>query len=110
MGDSLFCPTVRRTAALRNFEAADLPGRCREVVAACSQELLKRALGYLYAKKTKFPSRSNISAGWSRYVDMTPPAEALFGFIGRTIEMDTVRLGDAKGKIYRQVTPLSQIS
>jgi hypothetical protein len=52
-GDRLFCPTVRRTAALRDFEGADLPGRCRQVVSAYSPELLKRALGYLYAKETK---------------------------------------------------------
>ena len=58
-GDRLFCPTVRRTSALRNFETADLPKRCRQVVAAYSPELLKRALGYLYAKETKPPSRLN---------------------------------------------------
>ena len=52
-GDRLFCPTVRRTTALRNFETAALPKRCRQVVAAYSPELLKRALGYLYTKETK---------------------------------------------------------
>jgi Fic family protein len=44
---------VRRTNALRNFEIADLPERCRQVVAAYSQDLLRRAIGYLYAKETK---------------------------------------------------------
>ena len=53
LGDSRFCPTVRRTDILRDFERADLPERCREVVAAYSPELLKRALGYLYTKETK---------------------------------------------------------
>ena len=52
-GDSRFCPTIRRTETLRGFEAADLPGRCRQVVAAYSPELLKRALGYLYISETK---------------------------------------------------------
>lgn len=52
-GDRLFCPTVRRTDALRDFETADLPKRCRQVVSAYSPELLKRALGYLYTKETK---------------------------------------------------------
>ena len=53
LGDSRFCPTVRRTDALRDFETADLTERCRQVVSAYSPELLKRALGYLYTKETK---------------------------------------------------------
>jgi len=53
LGDSRFCPTVRRTSTLRDFEAADLPKRCRHVVSGYSPELLKRALGYLYTKETK---------------------------------------------------------
>lgn len=52
-GEAGFCPTVRRTEALRAFQEADLPERCKEVVAAYSPELLKRALGYLYTKETK---------------------------------------------------------
>ena len=53
LGDNRFCPTVRRTKALRDLEAADLPERCRQVVQRYSPEILKRALGYLYAKETK---------------------------------------------------------
>jgi hypothetical protein len=53
LGDRRFCPTVRYTDALRDFETADLPKRCRQVVSAFSPELLKRALGYLYTKETK---------------------------------------------------------
>lgn len=53
LGDSLFCPVIRRTETLRAFEVADLPKRCRKVVAAYSPELLKRALSYLYTKETK---------------------------------------------------------
>lgn len=53
LGESRFCPTVRRTPTLREFEAADLAGRCRRVVEGFSPELLKRALGYLYTKETK---------------------------------------------------------
>ncbi len=52
-GDQRFCPTVRRTDTLRDFETADLPGRCRQIVSAYPPELLKRALGYLYTKETK---------------------------------------------------------
>jgi hypothetical protein len=44
---------VRRTDTLRNFEEADLPNRCRQVVSEYSPEVLKRALGYLYTKETK---------------------------------------------------------
>jgi hypothetical protein len=53
LGDSRFCPAVRRTDTLRDFGTADLPGRCRQVVDGYSPELLKRALGYLYTKETK---------------------------------------------------------
>ena len=53
LGDRRFCPTFRRTDTLRDFETADLPKRCRQVVSAYSPELLKRALGYLYTKETK---------------------------------------------------------
>jgi len=52
-GDSRFSPMVRRTDTLRDFEMADLPRRCRQVLSAYSPELLKRALGYLYTKETK---------------------------------------------------------
>lgn len=53
LGDSRFCPVVRRTETLTEFEKADLPERCRQVVAGYSPELLKRALRYLYTKETK---------------------------------------------------------
>jgi hypothetical protein len=53
LGDQLFCPTVRRSDSLRNFETADLPKRCNKVMSAYSQDLLRRALGYLYTKETK---------------------------------------------------------
>ncbi len=53
LGDGRFCPTIRRTEVLHGFEQADLPKRCREVVSHYSQELLKRAMSYLYTKETK---------------------------------------------------------
>lgn len=53
LGNNCFCPLVRRTDTLRNFEMADLPKRCRQVLSRYSPELLKRALGYLYTKETK---------------------------------------------------------
>ncbi len=53
LGDSRFCPTIRRTESLRRLEAVDLRQRCQQVVAAYPPELLKRALSYLYTKETK---------------------------------------------------------
>lgn len=53
LGDNRFCPMVRRTDTLRDFEKADLPKRCRHVVAGYSASVLKRALGYLYTRETK---------------------------------------------------------
>jgi hypothetical protein len=52
-GDGRFCPMVRRTDTLRDFETADLPQRCRQVVSEYSPAIMKRALGYLYTKETK---------------------------------------------------------
>jgi hypothetical protein len=53
LGNRRFCPMVCRTDTLRDFEVADLPNRCRQVVSSYSPEVLKRALGYLYTKETK---------------------------------------------------------
>ena len=53
LGESQFCPVIRRTNTLRDFEAVNLPKRCRQVVSTYSPELLKRALSYLYTKETK---------------------------------------------------------
>ena len=53
LGDTRFCPMVRRTEALRAFEEAHLPHRCRQVVSGYAPEVLRRALGYLYTKETK---------------------------------------------------------
>jgi hypothetical protein len=53
LGDARFCPTIRRTDALRRFEEADLTERCEKLVTAYSPEVLKRALSYLYTKETK---------------------------------------------------------
>jgi hypothetical protein len=53
LGDVNFCPTIRHTAATREFQAANLTERCQRVVSAYSPEVLKRALSYLYNKETK---------------------------------------------------------
>lgn len=53
LGSQQFCPMVRRTEVLRDYEAADLPHKCQQVVSSYPPELLKRALRYLYTKETK---------------------------------------------------------
>lgn len=53
LGNSDFCPIVRRTGKLQKMDSADLRNRCEEIVASYSPELLRRALGYLYNKETK---------------------------------------------------------
>lgn len=52
-GNLNYCPVVRRTETLRQFEALDLSARCRQVIASYSPHLLKRALGYLYTRETR---------------------------------------------------------
>ena len=53
LGDRRFCPIVRRTEFLKRCENNDLAERCRNIVANYPAQLLKRAVGYLYAKETK---------------------------------------------------------
>ncbi len=53
LGNGDFGPVVRRTAAITAFIGRDLSARSREIVSGHSPELLKRAMGYLYAKETK---------------------------------------------------------
>ncbi|MBA4387781.1 MAG: cell filamentation protein Fic [Verrucomicrobia bacterium] len=53
LGDARFCPTIRRTDALRAFEKAEIPLRCQKIVANYPPQLLKRAMSYLYTKETK---------------------------------------------------------
>ncbi len=53
LGDSRFCPIVRRTEKLRSYESTDLTERCRQIVQSYPAPLLRRALSYLYTKETK---------------------------------------------------------
>jgi Fic family protein len=53
LGDSRFCPIIRRTDTLKKYEEADLTQRCQQVISRHPPELLKRALNYLYTKETK---------------------------------------------------------
>lgn len=53
LGDSRFCPTVRRTATLQEYEKSDLPSRCRHVISEYAPALVGRAVKYLYTKETR---------------------------------------------------------
>jgi Fic/DOC family len=53
LGDARFCPTIRRTQKIVQFEQSDLGERCRQIMKDYPLELLKRALGYLYTKESK---------------------------------------------------------
>ncbi|HET6248937.1 MAG TPA: Fic family protein [Tepidisphaeraceae bacterium] len=52
-GDARFCPTVRRTKRLVDYESSGLAEQCRKVMAGYPVELMHRALGYLYLKESK---------------------------------------------------------
>jgi hypothetical protein len=53
LGNSQFCPIIRRTNCLRTFEEARLSERCQKIVAEYSPLLLKRAMSFMYLKETK---------------------------------------------------------
>lgn len=53
LGDTNFCPTVRRSEKLRKMETDDISSRCNKIIEKYSPELVKRALNYLYKKETK---------------------------------------------------------
>lgn len=53
LGDAGFCPMIRRTSTLCEYQETDLIGRCKRVVSHYAPELLKRALSYLYTEETK---------------------------------------------------------
>ena len=67
LGDHRFCPTIRRTDTLRDFDAANLSDRTRNTLSAHSPTLLKRAMSYLYTKETRSSFEiENIDPGSSR--------------------------------------------
>lgn len=53
LGGRDFCPIVRRTSQLSEFESANLSERCRVAMEDYPQELLNRALSFLYLKETQ---------------------------------------------------------
>jgi hypothetical protein len=53
LGDVNFCPIVRRTPVLREFEANQLKKEADRIVASYDEETLRRAVDYLYTKETR---------------------------------------------------------
>lgn len=79
LGGRLFCPIIRRSKKLAAMEAIDLHQHCEEVVTPYPQELLRRALAYLYTKETKSSFEiEHITPSTSRtekFVDLLKMAE-----------------------------------
>src|SRR5258706_521952 len=53
LGDANFCPIVRRTGRLTTLEHSNFDERCRKIIESYPDQLLKRALAYLYTKESK---------------------------------------------------------
>lgn len=53
LGPRTFCPVVRKTEKLMELDSAALQKRCEQIVSAYPEQLLRRALSYLYNKETK---------------------------------------------------------
>lgn len=53
LGNRDFCPIVRKTKLLQEYEALDLSKKVKEVLTQYPTDILKRALSYLYTKETK---------------------------------------------------------
>jgi len=53
LGTPEFCPIVRQTSKLKAMEVADLFKKCEDLLKSYPQQLLRRALSYLYTKETK---------------------------------------------------------
>jgi Fic family protein len=53
LGNVNFCPMVRRTPALREFEERELAREAARIVASYDEDALRRAVDYLYTKETR---------------------------------------------------------
>jgi len=53
LGPRAFCPMVRRTAAIERMSALDFRSKSRELLGRYPEDLVRRALGYLYTKETR---------------------------------------------------------
>ena len=53
LGDSAYCPLIRRTDALNRAMASGLGQEAKSLVESCEPTILARAVHYLYTKETK---------------------------------------------------------
>ena len=53
LGTRAFCPIVRRTDRLREFESKHLAQEAAKIVAQFDEDAIKRAVSYLYTKETR---------------------------------------------------------
>ena len=53
LGDRFFCPIVRKTRVLENYVNLRLEEKSKEVIERYPEDVLYRALAYLYTKETK---------------------------------------------------------
>jgi len=53
LGTRAFCPMVRRTERLRDFESKHLAEEAAKIVAEFDEDAIRRAVSYLYTKETR---------------------------------------------------------
>ncbi len=53
LGPNEFCPTIRKTEKLAKMDSIDLQKRCEDIIVSYPDNLLRRALNYLYKKESK---------------------------------------------------------
>ena len=53
LGNKAYCPRVRKTKAILEFEASNIIASLRALIASYPESLIERASRYLYAKETK---------------------------------------------------------
>ncbi len=53
LGSSNFCPLVRKTQTITDFENYNLSSKCHTILSKYPEKLLKRAISYMYTKETK---------------------------------------------------------
>jgi len=53
LGGRDFCPIVRKTATLKEFDSLNLSKKSKEILTKYPSSMLKRALSFLYTKETK---------------------------------------------------------
>ncbi len=108
-GNSAFCALVRKTDVLKRYEEAGLRRMFEAETGGYSPALMKRALGYLYAKETKTSfaiERAAPSAGRAeKFAAALARADSVdFLSKGRLVELQNIIADDNSGESdYRSV-------